>query len=229
MSIITGLYAARAGVLEPGGERSAILKRPLTRASVTRLGIVGDEQADRRYHGGPDQALHQFAQASYARIVHARPELAGVAVPGSIGENLSCAEFDEETVCIGDRYRIGEVEIEVSQPRRPCSKIDARYSARGLARLIDEQRMPGWYLRVLREGEIALGDAMVLVARPNPAISVARLLGIVAGHRPAVAELQLLADCAGLGADWRRRVRERLDFVSREATPTAWHRRRDKP
>jgi len=215
MSIITGLYAARAAVLEPGGERSAILKHPLRRASVTRLGIVGDEQADRRFHGGPDQALHQFAQASYARIVRARPGLDGVAVPGSIGENLSCTELDEENVCIGDRYRIGEVEIEVSQPRRPCSKIDARYGVQGLARLIDEQRMPGWYLRVLRGGELSLGDAMVLVARPNPAISVARLLAILAQHRPAAADLQLLADCAGLGADWRRRIRERLDFISR--------------
>lgn len=217
MSIITGLYAARAGVLEPGGERSAILKQPLARATVTRLGIVGDEQADRRYHGGPDQALHQFAQASYARIARMRPELAGVAVPGSIGENLSCTAFDEKNVCIGDRYRIGDVELEVSQPRRPCSKIDARYGTQGLARLIDEQRMPGWYLRVCREGEIALGDSMVLVARPNPAISVARLLAILAGHRPAAADLQLLVDCAGLGADWRRRIRERLDFTTREA------------
>ena len=221
MNIITGLYAACAGVLEPGGERSAILKRPLPRASVTRLGIVGDEQADRRYHGGPDQALHQFAQASYPRIVRARPELDGVAVPGSIGENLSCTELDEENVCIGDRYRIGGVEIEVSQPRRPCSKIDARYDAQGLARFIDEQRMPGWYLRVIRGGEIALGDEMVLVARPNPSISVARLLGIVAEHRPAATDLQLLADCATLGPDWRRRIRERLEFISRAAAPSA--------
>jgi MOSC domain-containing protein YiiM len=221
MSIITGLYAGRAGVLEPGGERSAILKQPLARATVTRLGIVGDEQADRRYHGGPDQALHQFAQASYARIARMRPELAGVAVPGSIGENLSCTAFDEENVCIGDRYRIGEVELEVSQPRRPCSKIDARYGVHGLARFIDEQRIPGWYLRVSREGEITLGDAMVLVARPNPAISVARLLAVLAEHRPCAANLELLADCAGLGTDWRRRIRERLDFISHEAGRSA--------
>jgi MOSC domain-containing protein YiiM len=217
MSIITGLYAGRAGVLEPGGERSAILKRPLARATVTRLGIVGDEQADRRYHGGPDQALHQFAQASYARIAQMRPALAGVAVPGSIGENLSCTALDEEHVCIGDRYRIGEVELEVSQPRRPCSKIDARYATPGLARLIDGQRMPGWYLRVRREGEIAIGDPVELVARPNPAVSVARLLAILAAHRPAAADLRLLVECAGLGADWRRRIRERLDFTTREA------------
>jgi len=217
MSVVTGLYAARAGVLEPGGERSAILKQALTRATVTRLGIVGDEQADRRYHGGPDQALHQFAQASYARIVQERPELSGIAVPGSIGENLSCPDFDEGNVCIGDRYRIGEVELEVSQPRRPCSKIDARYGAQGLARFIDAQRMPGWYLRVRREGEIALGDSVVLVARPNPALSLARLLEILGAHRPAAADLRLLVDCAGLGADWRRRIRERLDFISREA------------
>lgn len=213
--VITGLFAARAAVLEPGGERSAIVKRPLARARVTVDGIVGDEQADRRYHGGPDQALHQFAIASYATLVEAWPALSGIAVPGSIGENLSAPDLDEGQVCIGDCYRLGEVEVQVTQPRRPCSKIDARFGVRGLAAFIAERRIPGWYLRVLRAGEIAPGDPVELIARPNPAVSVARLLAINAEHRPAAADLEMLVNCVGLGADWRRRLGERLAFALR--------------
>ena len=210
--LISGLFAARASVLEPGGERSAILKRPQPRVQVTVSGIVGDEQADRRYHGGPDQALHQFAIGSYAAMVQAWPELTGLAVPGSIGENLSCPELDEANVCVGDCFRIGGIEVQVTQPRRPCSKIDARFGVHGLARFILEQRTPGWYLRVLREGDVAVGDALTLIARPNPEVTLARLLAINAQHRPAKSDLQALIDCEGLGADWRRRLRERLAY-----------------
>ncbi len=210
--VITGLFAARAGVLEPGGERSAILKRPHRQVRVSVNGIVGDEQADRRYHGGPDQALHQFAIGSFTTLVQAWPTLAGIAVPGSIGENLSCPQLDETQVCIGDCFRIGEIEVQVTQPRRPCSKIDARFGVHGLARFILAQRMPGWYLRVLRAGELAVGDALTLIARPNPEVTLARLLALNAQHRPAKSELQQLIDCAGLGADWRRRLRERLAY-----------------
>jgi MOSC domain-containing protein YiiM len=210
--VITGLFAARAGVLEPGGQRSAILKRPQARVRVTVDGIVGDEQADRRYHGGPDQALHQFAVSSYATIVDAWPALAGIAVPGSIGENLSTPDLDETRVCIGDCFRIGEVEVQVTQPRRPCTKIDARFGVHGLATYVFEQRIPGWYLRVLRAGEVAVGDTLALIGRPNPEVTLARLLAITAQHRPAKSDLQLLIDCVGLGADWRRRLRERLAF-----------------
>jgi MOSC domain-containing protein YiiM len=217
MSRLSGLYLARAAVLEPDGVRSAIVKTSVARARATRLGLEGDEQADRRYHGGPDQALHQFAQRSHARIVDAFPVLAGSAVPGSLGENLSSPGLDEDSVCVGDRYRIGEAEVQVTQPRRPCSKIDQRLGVRGVAAFVHEARIPGWYLRVLREGMLAVGDAIELIDRPNPDVTLARLLAILATHRPAAADLELLLACDGLGADWRRRIRERLDFVTRAA------------
>lgn len=219
MSHLAGLYLARAAVLEPHGVRSAILKAPVARARATHLGLAGDEQADRRYHGGPAQALHQFAWRSYARIVEVFPALAGVAVPGSIGENLSCPDLDENSVCIGDRFRIGEAEVEVSQPRRPCTKIDLRYGVHGLATFLHEARIPGWYLRVVREGELGVGDAVDLVARPNPAMSIARLLAILGAHRPAPADLELLLACRELGPDWQRRIRERLAFVTAGGDP----------
>lgn len=209
---ITGLYAARPSVLEPSGQRSAILKVSRSQVTVTRLGIVGDEQADRRYHGGEDKALHQYTIANYARIVAAYPALAGIAVPGSIGENLSCPDLSEETVCIGDCYRLGSVEVQITQPRSPCSKIDARYQVSGLAKQLAGWRVPGWYLRVLQEGQVAVGDEIRLLARPNPTVTIARFLAVTSEHRPATETLLELASAVGLAAEWQRRLRERSAY-----------------
>ena len=176
-------------------------------------GIVGDQQADRRWHGGAGKALHQFAQASYAKIAARFPELRGVAVPGSLGENLSCPALDETTVCIGDRWRFGTVEAVVCQPRNPCTKIDARYDLPGVATFIAKQRITGWYLRVAVPGEARVGDAMTLVERPNPECSIARLLAVDANRSATEEELTALRDCAGLDPDWRRRLNERVGFL----------------
>lgn len=207
---VTGLYAGGASTLASSGQRSGIVKHAVSRVCVAHEGIVGDVQVDRRYHGGPEQAVHQFPLAHYPAIVARFPVLAGRAVPGSLGENLSCDDLDETTVCIGDVYAFGEVELEVSQPRRPCTKIDARYGEDGVARWLAERRSPGWYYRVRLTGEVALGDPVTLRARPYPDLSLARLLAVTAAAAPAVEELAPFADCPALGRDWRRRLQERI-------------------
>ena len=197
----------------PAGTRTAIVKSPREHVQVTLAGIVGDQQADRRWHGGAGKALHQFAQASYAKIAARFPELRGVAMPGSLGENLSCPELDETTVCIGDRWRFGSVEAVICQPRNPCNKIDARYDLPGVATFIARQRITGWYLRVAVPGEAAVGDAMTLVERPNPGYTIARLLVADANRAASEEELAGLRDCVGLDPDWRRRFNERIGFL----------------
>lgn len=125
---VTALYKGRLRPLPPEGRRTGIFKDPIERADVTKEGIVGDHQADRRFHGGPEKALHQYAQISYERIVSEFPELEGTAVPGSIGENISSSHLTDESICIGDIYRIGDVLAQVSQPRSPCWKINHKYA-----------------------------------------------------------------------------------------------------
>lgn len=212
MTTVCGLYAGGASVLEASGQRSGIVKRMQQRVRVAHTGIVGDVQVDRRYHGGPEQAVHQFALRSYAELVAAFPALATHAVAGSLGENLSCDELDEDGVCVGDVYAVGEVTLQVSQPRRPCTKIDMRYGIDGVARWLLALRTPGWYYRVLQPGAIELGDTVTLIARPNPEVPLACLLAASGDARPSIAELERLVACEGLGADWRRRLEERLAF-----------------
>ena len=215
MSSVDHLFIGEIWILEATGHRTGLFKEPVARALARRSGLVGDHQADRRYHGGPEKAVHQYAPDHYRRIAERFPAAAVHAVPGGLGENLASAGMTEQTVCIGDRYRVGEAELEISQPRTPCWKINQRFGEQGLSQFVLSQRITGWYCRVLREGLIERGAAISLEARPNPDITLDRLWSVVNQHRPPPEELLLLADAAGLTASWVKRLRDRAAFLSR--------------
>lgn len=155
----------------PDGTPTGIFKREcMGSVWVGAAGLAGDAQADRRVHGGPDKALHQYPVAHYARLAAAFPQAAPLLVPGSMGENLSVPGWDETNVRIGDIFRFGGARIQVSMPRKPCWKIDRRFGAEGMAmkNFIAEEGLTGWYFRVLMEGEVAPGCAFELLERPAP-------------------------------------------------------------
>ena len=213
MAIVDGLFIGEIRILEPDGHRTGLYKQPVRQATVQRLGLVGDHQADRRYHGGPEKAVHQYPPDHYSRIAAHFPAAAIHAVPGALGENLSSAGMTEQTVCIGDRYRVGTVELEVSQPRTPCWKLNHRFGEKRLAQFIQTEGITGWYYRVLQEGEIESGAAITLHARPNPEWPLARFWQLVNPHRPEPAALYALANATGLTASWVKRLRDRAAFL----------------
>jgi MOSC domain-containing protein YiiM len=206
---VQALYAGKAQILEPSGDRTGIFKMRITRAKVGRLGIEGDVQVDKRYHGGPDKALHQFAIGSYRRIVEQFPDLADKAIPGSIGENLSVADMDEYSVCIGDIYRLGKVLVQVSEPRQPCWKINAKYGVEQLTEYIDQEGMAGWYYRVLEAGEVRIGDQVTLLERPNETITIDHFNQIKGQQRPDPDALASLINAEGLAVSLKERLQAR--------------------
>lgn len=209
MWTVDGLLIGDIRILEPEGHRTGLFKEPVAQAMATRLGLVGDHQADHRYHGGPEKALHQYPPDHYPRLAARFPAAAHHAMPGGLGENLSSAGMTEWTVCIGDRYRVGEAELEVSQPRTPCWKINHRFGEKQLSQFIQTERMTGWYYRVIQEGLIATGAAITLQARPNPEWPLERFWRLVNQHRPEPQELQALAAAVGLTASWSQRLQDR--------------------
>lgn len=208
---IQGLYRGKAQILKPSSEYTGIYKQSVSFVEVDELGIEGDVQVDKRYHGGPDKALHQYSLPSYRRIIEAYTELGGVAVPGSIGENITIAEMSEATVCIGDKYRFGTVLVQVSEPRRPCWKINAIFKQSDLMEFIAREGITGWYYRVLEAGEISLGDAAELVERPNPKVSIDYFNAIFNSVQSSRAELATLIECAGLATYLRERLEKRSE------------------
>jgi MOSC domain-containing protein YiiM len=150
---------------------SAIGKRPVDGpVRVAGVNLAGDDQADRRVHGGPDKAGYAYASedtAWWAATLDRELE------PGRFGENLTTEGVDVSGAVVGERWRVGSVELEVCQPRLPCAKLGIRFGDLHMVRHFGEARRPGAYLRIVTEGELGAGDAIEVVSRPEHGVTVA--------------------------------------------------------
>jgi MOSC domain-containing protein YiiM len=227
---ITGIYAGRARALTADGALSAIFKEAVDApVRIGPEGIHGDQQADRSVHGGPEKAVHQFAAGNYAALAGAYPQVAAALVPGSIGENLSSADIDQDSVCIGDIFTLGSATLQVCQPRSPCWKIDARYGVPGMSRFVSENCLAGWYYRVLQDGDARSGDTLRLIARNADPVTLREFWSAWLSRSPAVAQLQRLRGTPGLASGWIAYLNARLEKIGDRTEPaiSSWHPRKD--
>jgi len=171
--------------------------------------LVGDGQADLKNHGGVDKAVLAYSADHYPKW---RDELSLPDMPhGAFGENLTITGLSEESVCIGDIFRIGRVTFEVSQPRQPCWKLARRWRMHELVRLVVHNGRTGWYLRVLEEGCIEAGMPVEPIGRPNPAWSIARANRILHHCRTDLPLTLELAAVPALANSWVEELRERAE------------------
>lgn len=171
---------------------------------LTRLGLVGDSVASKRFHGGPEKAVLCYAADHYRRWAQEHPQLD--MSPGAFAENLTISGADESTVCIGDQFQIGQCVIEISQPRQPCWKISRRWGVKTLTKEVTESGRTGWYARVIAEGTIEAGQEIINIARPHAEWSVARANDVMFGRqvdRLAVIELMNLEK---LSDEWKKDI-----------------------
>lgn len=193
--------------------RTAGHKRPVDTARLTPLGLFGDEQADRRYHGGPDQALCVYGLAQYA---HWRPLLGPALGPGAFSENLTLDGFDETESCIGDTLRLGARAtaplVQISLPRQPCGRLAAKLGRPDLVKLVKASGLSGCYLRVLDpgDGEVRTGDAVVRTARPAHGVTVTDTNRVKYLQTRDRAALLRVLSAPELAAVWRQRLEQRL-------------------
>lgn len=187
---------------------SAIHKQPV--AGPIWLGLTnldGDAQADRRVHGGPDKAVCVYP-AVHETFWCAQLGLTSLP-PGGFGENLTVDGPDETEVCVGDIYSIGDVKVQISQPRSPCWKLARRWGVRDLAVRVQQTGYTGWYLRVLTTGAIQPGDEFVLDQRLHPEWTVRRASAVYRDRHDTVGAAALRT-CDALGASWRDTLARRL-------------------
>jgi MOSC domain-containing protein YiiM len=150
---------------------SSIVKDPVEgRVRATGVNLEGDRQADLRVHGGADKAVYIYAAEDIAWWAQAleRPEVG----PGWFGENLTAEGLDVTHSVVGERWRIGEAEFEVSQPRLPCSKLGIRFGDGRMVKAFARASRPGAYLRILVEGTVGAGDPIELLHRPEHGVTV---------------------------------------------------------
>ena len=173
---------------------------------VRQLNIDGDGQGDLAGHGGEHRAVfvYQIDSYHYWQRQLGRSDF----VYGQFGENFTVGGLDEQSVCIGDSFTVGEALVQVSQPRAPCWKLARRWSRPDLPKRVVQTGRTGWYLRVLRPGLVEGGQPMVLVERPFPRFAIARVNGAAYGS-PGDRDLAPeLAVCPLLSHGWRRSFAE---------------------
>jgi len=187
---------------------TGIFKEPVAgTVAVRRLNLDGDRQADLSVHGGPDKAVYAYPSEHYPfwRGEYPDHDLSW----GALGENLTTEGWLEDAVHIGDRFRAGTAEMVVVQPRVPCFKLGIRFGRDDVIGLFLESDRPGFYLRVLQEGDVAAGDPMVRIAEDPRRVSVVDVVHLYLGSE----DRDLLARAAAVEAlpeSWRGHFRQQL-------------------
>ena len=166
---------------------SAIAKHQVDgRVRVQGVNVAGDAQADRRVHGGPDKAVYAYASEDIAWW----EDVLGIDVPaGMFGENLTTEGVDVTNAVIGERWLVGTVELEVCQPRQPCSKLGLRFGNPKMVKMFAQASRPGAYLRIVSEGELGVGDAVEVVSRPDHGVTIAMVSDAVFKDRSLAARV----------------------------------------
>ena len=176
--------------------RTAIWKEPVEGpVAVEGVNLEGDDQADRRVHGGADKAVYAYAVEDYRWW---SAQLGVELAPGTFGENLTVEAYDLGRAEVGERWKVGTCTLEVSEPRMPCFKLGIRMGTDDFVDLFGMVARHGTYLRIVEEGVVATGNPITLLSRPGESLTVAELaasrgtddvdlLERVARH-PAVAE-----------------------------------------
>jgi MOSC domain-containing protein YiiM len=181
---------------------SAIGKAPVDgRVRVEGVNLAGDDQADRRVHGGPDKAVYAYAWEDTlwwsARLARELPF-------GMFGENLTVEGVDASHAVVGERWRIGTVELEVCQPRLPCAKLGHRFGDQLMVRRFAEAARPGAYLRIITEGELGAGDTIAVTDLPDHAVTIAQVSDAILLDDTLIPQVVGATALPGPLRDWMR-------------------------
>ncbi|MDD1781568.1 MOSC domain-containing protein [Enterovibrio sp. ZSDZ35] len=195
---------ATPSVIGPRAVSTGIVKQPIEgKIQVTEMGLEGDFQVDSRVHGGLDKAVYQFPFETYTTLAEAFPHLADRFSSPCVGENLSSSGMTDNTVYIGDCYRVGSALLQVSQPRMPCWKLNQHVGNSHVMALLVSLMKTGWYYRVLETGHVSAGDTFILEDRLQEAWTVEAIwthwLDLRAQKKQVVGSVPV----PGLSTQWR--------------------------
>jgi len=192
---------------------TSIFKEPVQgRVALRTLNLDGDRQADLSVHGGEHKAVYCYALQHYA---YWRRELDDASLPiGAFGENFTIDDFDEQSICIGDRLTVGSAQLVVTQPRLPCHKLALRFQSLDMVKRFLASRRTGFYVAVTQEGDVGAGDKLAMIARDPEAVSIADItrLYVARDYSDADAALaQRALQVRALPASWKEHLRERVN------------------
>ncbi|MBN4866106.1 MULTISPECIES: 6-hydroxyaminopurine reductase [Providencia] len=210
MSFLPQVFIGKVQATQSCG-RSAIHKHAVDGLlALGQLGLEGDEQAETRFHGGPDRALCHYPRDHYEFWLNAYPEQDDLFMASTFGENISTMGMTEENVFIGDIYAWGDARIQVTQPRSPCYKLNSLTGVENFAQIMQDNGRCGWLYRVIKTGNVSANSPITLLSC-NSEVSVQEAI-MIAFHAPYDEQLyHRLLSAAGLSASWSLTMQNRLD------------------
>jgi len=189
--------------------RTSIWKDPVEGlVHVSSLNLAGDQQSDLSVHGGKEKAVYAYPREHYE---YWRRELPAKNLAwGVFGENFTTEGLLEPDIRIGDRIRVGSAEFLVTQPRMPCFKLGVRFGRDDMVKRFLRSGRSGFYLAVIREGEVASGNSLEFVGRDEHGVTVADIASLYARDRDNEDLLRRAVDVPALPESWKGYLRKRL-------------------
>lgn len=190
---------------------TAIWKEPVKgRIAAAGVNLDGDDQADRRVHGGPTKAIYAYAIEDYRWWAG---EIGSPLTPGTFGENLTVAGIDLRAAVVGERWQVGAITARVTEPRLPCFKLGVRMGDTAFVGRFADAARPGTYLAIEQGGDVEAGDTIHLLDRPRHQVTIGDVERAYHGH-PQL--LPMLVDVEDLSESWRDWARRNLEDTTVE-------------
>ena len=192
---------------------TGIYKEPVAgRIPLRKLNLDGDRQADLTVHGGEHKAVYCYPLAHYD---YWRKQLPGQDLPlGAFGENFTVESPFEDSIHLGDHLSVGSAEVVVTQPRLPCYKLGIRIPVPAMVKRFFASGRTGFYLAVVREGEVGAGDEITIIARDPHSVPVSEIIRLYAAksYSPTdITSAQNLLQVAAVPDSWKEYFQSRLD------------------
>ncbi len=180
--------------------RTGIDKRPATsKVKFENDGVAGDVVVDRKHHGGYDKAVYAYAREDADWW---ESEIGRALSNGSFGENLTTTGIDVNAALIGERWQIGSVILEVSEPRIPCRVFAGFWDRPTLIKDFTDARKSGAYLRIIQEGEISADDEISVIKKPEHGVSIRDIFDAKAGERAKINQLKMVPELSDKYKEW---------------------------
>ena len=196
---------------------TGIFKEPVAgRVMVRTLNLDGDRQADLTVHGGPEKAVYVYPSEHYDSW---KRELPDMNLPwGMFGENFTTTGLLETEINIGDKFRVGRAEVMVTQPRMPCYKLGIRFGRTDIIKRFLASERTGFYLSVLKEGEVGAGDEFELMVKNASGVRVVDVTRLYSSDKENVELLKRAIATEALPDSWRNYFRKRIESLNRAGT-----------
>ena len=194
---------------------TGIFKEPVQGSvRLRKLNLEGDKQADLKVHGGVDKAVYAYAGEHYD---YWRQELPDMSLPwGMFGENFTTEGMFEESVNIGDQFKVGTANLIATQPRMPCYKLGVKFGSMDMIKRFLASGLTGVYFKVMKEGELEQGDEIKLIKKDENSVTVKDIVRIYTIDKDDIQTIERAIKIKDLPNGWRYHFIKQLGQVGKK-------------